>query len=153
MCKQRRIQAEGREHDGVIRPGQKGFFKICRDYSPDEDEHWQEIIPRWAQDLTPQGQDASQVHQLPANEDLDDEIPKYMKWAKSILAQQCNKDFYALYMGTRISSSSSENTGIFLLLDRSEGPEKTYTRIGLGEYRANMSLFDVVEEMQDVVLV
>jgi hypothetical protein len=153
MCKQRHVRAEGREHDGVIRPGQKGFFKICRDYSPDEDEQWQEIFPRWAKGLTPEGQDSSQVHQLPANEDLDDEIPKYMKWAKSVSTQQCNKEFYALYMGTRISSSSSENTGLFLLLDRSDGSESTYTRIGLGEYPADLSLFDTVVETQDVVLV
>jgi hypothetical protein len=157
VCKQRLIRTRGRETYGIIRPGQRGFFKVLRDYSPKKDEliqEWQKINPRWAKESTSECQyELSPVHQLPADEDLDDEDPGHFLVLEYISAQQCSKQFYDLYMGTRLDSAPGAGTALFLLLDRGDEPERVYTRIGLGEYPHNLSLFDTIEETQDVVII
>jgi hypothetical protein len=157
VCKQRLIRTHLRENYGIIRPGQPGFFKVLRDYSPDDDElikKWQKINPRWAKESTSECQDdSSPVHKLSANENLDDEVPAHLLGKKYISAQQCSKEFYGFYMGTRSDSGPGTGTAVFLLLDRSDEPEQVYTRVGIGEYPHSLSLFDTIEETKDVVII
>lgn len=153
--KQRVIHTSSGARYGAFRPGFSGFFGVSRDYGPDEDEvinEWQTIHPRWAKNLSSEIQDdSSSVYQLPANEDMDDEMPIYLADAKYISTQQCSKNFYGLYMGWRRDEGAS--TAMFLLLDRIDGPEPVYVRLGLGEYQYDKQLFADFKETQDVVLV
>lgn len=144
VVKQRVIHTKDGPRYGVINPGTPRLFEVSLDFSPGSDD-WHTIHPRYNEDEAPQ------VHDLPPDEDLEAKIPLYLSKEQYISTQQSNRTYYALYMGMRVDEGA--RTSMFMLLDASDGDDRVYTRLGLGDYSPDLTLFSKVDAEQDVVII